>query len=442
MRKMCAVFVFPPDFPDAMSHPNSSQKPRSSLIMNLSSDASFSSLSGLPPELLTRIFILSRNPNVFFVSRYFHDISKAPLLRAHFLLALYGLDHALSAQAAKHSHIFTKPVVELLIPLGANPEADEDFILLWAYQHSFLELPPLILDAIAARHTLDLPHYLILAACKGILPLLELLITRYHVDPHYKDEKPLQEAAFNNQLHLVHYLIQVHNCDLHVEAERLLRHASQMGYADLIDLLLAHGASVSAYNSAALFNAAHKGHTRIVAALLDHGADVHADSDAAIRYAAAHGHVEVVRLLLDHNARVDAVEHKSLRDAAQHGFVEVARMLLDAGSDPDARSGAALSYAALNGHREMVALLLERGANPRKNDSSALGLAIRKSHIEIARMLVEAGANLAEDVAWSLQRRGKEKIREVIEKALKEREGPTSQSSGMDGRGGGWEWDN
>ncbi|RUP51723.1 ankyrin repeat-containing domain protein [Jimgerdemannia flammicorona] len=383
--------------------------------MNLINSSAF--LSDLPPELLTRIFILAQNPNLFVVSRNFHTISESPLLRAHYLLHFYGPDHVLSSDAAKHSHIFTKHVVEILLSLGADPSADDDFALLWCYRMNYPELAPQILDTLASRHALDVPHYLILASYEGLLPLLDLLITRYDADPHHSHEKPLQEAAYNNHIDLVRYLIRTHHCDFHIESEHLLRHASQLGYADLVDLLLAHGASVSTYNSAALLNAAHKGHQRIVAALLDHGADVHADNDAALRYAAANGHVQVVRLLLDRGACVEAFSYKSLRDAAKRGFVEVVHMLLDAGSNPDACGGAALSYAAFNDHREVVRLLLQRGAEPGRSSSAALKFAVKKGHAEVAGMLVEAGADVdVVEVKELLQKRGREEFHHPLHK--------------------------
>ena len=65
-----------------------------------------------------------------------------------------------------------------------------------------------------------------------------------------------------------------------------------------------------ANNDAALREASGQGHADLVALLLEHGADVHADNEYALRVASDNAHADVVALLLEHGAKAEA-EHKN-----------------------------------------------------------------------------------------------------------------------------------
>jgi len=59
-----------------------------------------------------------------------------------------------------------------------------------------------------------------------------------------------------------------------------------------------------------LREASGQGHADLVALLLEHGADVHADNEYALRVASDNAHADVVALLLEHGAKAEA-EHKN-----------------------------------------------------------------------------------------------------------------------------------
>ena len=149
--------------------------------------------------------------------------------------------------------------------------------------------------------------------------------------------------------------------------------AATKGHLEVVRLLLEAGADKdAAERHRPLHFAALEGHLEVVRLLLEAGADKDAadtDGDTALHIAALGGRLEVVRLLLDAAAEKDAAARHgetALHFAAQEGHLEVVRLLLEAGADKDAatRNGAtAVCLASKNCHLEVVRLLLEAGAD-------------------------------------------------------------------------------
>lgn len=149
----------------------------------------------------------------------------------------------------------------------------------------------------------------------------------------------------------------------------LLGQAAKQGYVDRAALLLAHGASpngTNQYNKRThLENAQLQGHAPIAALLSRHGAapavlspaeELSADflraDEAAVR----------ARLVHVIDGRDDV---GTLLTAAEHGNLPALRLLLDMGTPADGTNDdgvTALHLAAANGHRLVVDELLDRGA--------------------------------------------------------------------------------
>ncbi|CAH8665820.1 unnamed protein product [Dicrocoelium dendriticum] len=89
-----------------------------------------------------------------------------------------------------------------------------------------------------------------------------------------------------------------------------------------------------------------------------------------LHFAAGYGHREVVELLLEHGAEVSARDVGGLiplHNACSFGHVDVVRLLLAAGSDPNARdcwNYTPLHEAAIKGKVEVCILLLQSKADP------------------------------------------------------------------------------
>ncbi|MDN8018107.1 ankyrin repeat domain-containing protein [Burkholderia multivorans] len=86
----------------------------------------------------------------------------------------------------------------------------------------------------------------------------------------------------------------------------------------------------------ALREAASFGHAEIVEILIKHGADLHDWNDWALRVSAAGGYLEVVKVLLENGANVHAYNDWAYREAFLRGHTEIAKLLLAYGADEQA----------------------------------------------------------------------------------------------------------
>ena len=191
--------------------------------------------------------------------------------------------------------------------------------------------------------------------------------------------------------------------------------AALNGSADMIELLLEHGANANARltqtGDTVLMLAARTGLPPAVKVLLDHGAQVNALENwgqaTALMWAVAEGHSEVVSMLINAGADINArtafmprntgrglqfeglppeirpaqemipAMHASgeltpLLFAAREGHIESARLLLDAGADINARSADGkdgLALAIYNGNFAFASYLIDRGANVNQPDA-------------------------------------------------------------------------
>ncbi|HEX3046976.1 MAG TPA: ankyrin repeat domain-containing protein [Bacillota bacterium] len=171
------------------------------------------------------------------------------------------------------------------------------------------------------------------------------------------------------------------------------------------------GADVNARNNqgdSALAIAANLGYTEIVKLLIRNGAKVNAQDEAgqtALFYAAGAGYSEIVQLFIEHQTDVNAKNKEgetSLHWAAQAGNPDIVRLLIEHGADLEAKTLkdniTPLMYAINFGHYETVKLLIENKANPNavtRDHSPVLGFCLYKDkNDEIMKLLIKHGANV------------------------------------------------
>jgi len=215
----------------------------------------------------------------------------------------------------------------------------------------------------------------------------------------------------------------------------LLKIAAELGYVEMVDLLLDHGADIeSMYDlgQRPLLSAARYGRTDVVLRLLVRGADLDATDwsrQSALSNAAIENHRELAELLLARGAKRNVVDAFAFDDfplferlldqemksfggdadsfhdgrtrlallAARRGKAAALGLLLDRGAANlyKYEDHSLIAEAARSGHAEIVKLLLERGADPHevgKDALTPLAWAIRNAHAEVADMLKTAGA--------------------------------------------------
>lgn len=213
--------------------------------------------------------------------------------------------------------------------------------------------------------------------------------------------------------------------------------AAQLGHADIVSVLLEHGADPNLANlegDTPLSVAAEQGHDKIVAMLLAKGVDPNEAQRSAPAYtaratigikpeernppvclAAQGGYEETVKVLLEKGADPDVAGFAgktALFWAVERGYVKVANLLLDHHANPDIQSAAGMTplmEASQDGRVELVRDLVAHHADldAREGDEglpgtvdvsggtgmTALMMAVVGGHRDVVKILLDAGAD-------------------------------------------------
>ncbi|KAM6223722.1 ankyrin repeat domain-containing protein 27 [Rhynchocyon petersi] len=127
------------------------------------------------------------------------------------------------------------------------------------------------------------------------------------------------------------------------------------------------------------------------------------DGSSPLHVAALHGRADLIPLLLQHGARTgirNANQAVPLHLACQKGHFQVVKYLLDLGAKlnkKDISGNTPLIYACSNGHHQVAALLLQRGASinvSNKKGNTALHEAVTGRHVFVVELLLLHGASV------------------------------------------------
>jgi uncharacterized protein len=186
--------------------------------------------------------------------------------------------------------------------------------------------------------------------------------------------------------------------------------ATQSDNAQLVQLLLDHGANISAIDNDgrnALFMAAYTGHVSMLKLLVQCGLSITSVDSIDITplmAAAAGNHTLAAEWLLQQGIAVDAVNNAGI--TALHVACEsdscddtaMIELLLANGADVNKRSEhgqTALYEAAMNGHVDCVKVLIAAGADVNSANSSgktSLHVAVVRDRSAVVQLLLEHGA--------------------------------------------------
>jgi ankyrin repeat protein len=196
-----------------------------------------------------------------------------------------------------------------------------------------------------------------------------------------------------------------------------LHRASQLGYTNIVKLLLSYGANIHELSDRvswrACLLAAKHGHTEVVRCLLEAGEDVNVqlaykkNRFTCLHFAAQYSHTELARMLLkEYNARIDIVSANGLRPihtAANFGNFEIVELILDYGKeDVNVRHASPWRYTPLHwavqeNKYKTVEVLIKRRADVNavtgNTNLTPLIECATKDYPEIAKLLLDNGAD-------------------------------------------------
>lgn len=328
-------------------------------------------------------------------------LARGEMQLARLLLERGGSPDAVSAQdwTGLHNAVSARQTecVRLLLTYKARPDVrlrdSEDTPLHLAADAGEPEIARLLLAAgatIAATNK-DQETPLLRAVHQGHTAVVRLLLahgasTAPAKHPAYS---PLHRAAARGRLEVL---------------ELLLAHGADVNGADPEDPVTPlHEAISAGQGAAARF-------------LLARGAKVDAQcsgGDTPLHWAVLNDRADLVELLLDHGAQVNLAnkygEVALLMTVQRNELPAIARLLLDRKANPDgatnARDGTPLLVASREGRPEFVRLLVTRGATANCADEDGrtpLRYAIQANDLTSARLLLEHGAD-PRRVAWRIE---------------------------------------
>ena len=222
---------------------------------------------------------------------------------------------------------------------------------------------------------------------------------------------PLHNAAFNGQTKMIQLLL-AHGATVDAtdkDGATPLHVAATTDNPDAIEALLQGGAQISALDhqgETPLQKAAEAGSLPATEVFLRHHASTEergSKGPPALNIAALRGYADVERTLLEHGANVESRDSEGftpLNSAVWRGRTDVITLLLAASANVNTKSneGATpLHGAATNGSVESATLLLEHGARVNAADSrgfTPLHTAADNDQSEVAEFLIAHGANI------------------------------------------------
>ncbi|KAK2714306.1 hypothetical protein QYM36_008760 [Artemia franciscana] len=252
-------------------------------------------------------------------------------------------------------------------------------------------------------------HY---AVDLGHKEIVEILVAKgADVNINYINQTPLILATKKNHTDIVKFLIE-NGANVNTDHCKALFLASQAGFRDIVEMLLKNKGCVNIGctedNSAApLHFAAIGGHTEIINLLIAHGATVDAittDGSTPLYLTVEYGHEEATEVLISNKANINIQNIEGmtpLHVAAADGYANVVEILLRNGAKiniKDIERRTPLELAVANGHLEVVKILLQNekiDINAKGTDDlTVLHIASQENRLEIVRYLVSEGSNI------------------------------------------------
>eukprot|EP01012_Entosiphon_sulcatum_P055783 TRINITY_DN7829_c0_g1_i1.p1 TRINITY_DN7829_c0_g1~~TRINITY_DN7829_c0_g1_i1.p1 ORF type:complete len:2451 (+),score=352.13 TRINITY_DN7829_c0_g1_i1:70-7422(+) len=258
------------------------------------------------------------------------------------------------------------------------------------------------------------------AVFNGRIEVVQLLVTRGAAINEQDEDgtAPLHIAVQEGHSAIIEFLLQsgaaVDLADN--EGDCALLMAIEEKRSDIVQILLRNGAAADRPETpnrqpVLLAAALCSGGVELLQILLAHGASISTVDEGrgmgVLDVAVQHNNIEMVRFLMHEPALSVRPDHVNgnmppLFRAARNGLTDVAQLLVDAGASlelPDKNGFTPLCAAVLGDHHDTVEYLLTAGSDVHARvvqGSTALHIAVVRGNTAIVQLLIDSGAQLSE----------------------------------------------
>lgn len=232
----------------------------------------------------------------------------------------------------------------------------------------------------------ELDILLLEASERGFLQMVRILV-EYGASVSAYENAAVVIACKNNNSELL-LLLKRLGVDIHTRNEMPFWEAVHGGFVEIAHILLENHGDLNAKTfDRFLKEAVNENHSDIIRLFAEHGADIRYDDDRYLKTASANGNTSTVRTLLNLGAEIHTKNDYPLRIAAYHGHTETIELLLEYEAEIHAKNDSAMKLAAAKGHIDVVYLLNANGADVRSEKNFALRTARRHRHEKIVLIL-------------------------------------------------------
>jgi ankyrin repeat protein len=225
--------------------------------------------------------------------------------------------------SAKHGHA---KIVEILLQYGGNLNIDIDKLLGNVCTHGHLHTLKM-LYSIGIRATST--ETINLASVRGYFTVVKFLISN-GLNTNNVINNALVQAAYNNQIKIVKYLLQFHP-NLYFNRAEAFIDAIADNNIEIVKIFIKAGIDVRYDYNRALSLACERENINMIKFLVLSGADVRTDNYVALLVAVLHNDIETVKILIEHGADIHVDNDRVFEIAEKKGYRQILRLLYQSG---------------------------------------------------------------------------------------------------------------
>ena len=365
-------------------------------------------------SICSSLLVVVKQGNGLPVVQFAHFSVKEYLTSARLSEAKDIISHFHVSMTAAHTIVAQASLGVLLhLDEGVTKDSLENFPLAeyaaehWVGHARFENVSPNVEDGMKRLFDPSRSH---LSVWTWIYDMIQDLPMERSERPEKARATPLHYAALYGINDIVKFLIVERSQDVNARGfdndETPLHAASRCGHADVVQLLLEHGANANApddRNCTPLLLASYGGHVEVARVLLKHGVDMEVrdrNDWNPLEKASAERHVDLVRVLLEYGADANTKDMNNQISLYRARGEEIARLLLKHGADansPDNCGQTPLHLLSYLGRLEAARVLLEHGVDQNarnSNNETPLHLASSKGEVDVVRLLLRYGADI------------------------------------------------